>query len=68
MLTVELTEKDLNLLLMLVEKEIKENDDKILNLKSEYDDYNYCFIVSLQCKNEMLMRTYEKLSKEGWER
>ena len=61
MLVVELTEKDLRVLQLMIGEEIKDNEKKIIKIREEAGKETYCLIATLEDRNKMLRRVKEKL-------
>ena len=63
MLTIELTEKDLRVLQLMIGNEIKDNESKIIKIREDGGKDSYCLIDTLNERNEMLSIVKDKLHK-----
>lgn len=61
MLVVELTEKDLRVLQLMIEEEIRDNEKKISRIREESSKGCYCLIDALKERNDMLSKVEDKL-------
>lgn len=61
MLTIELTEKDLMVLQLMVDVELKENEKRIVKIREDGSKGCYCLIDALKDRNQMLERVQERL-------
>ena len=61
MLIVELTEKDIRVLQLILGAEIKENESKIIKIRETAGLENHCLISTLEDRNKMLQRVKDRL-------